>query len=60
MYKTIGAAFGLAAIAFGGAGDPIVAALAVVCGLVWIGATPVFRPRFGTLKAERTQDMGLD
>ncbi len=60
MYKIIGAAFGGSAIAFASAGDLLVAALAVVCGLVWIAATPVFRPRFGTYKAERTQDLGLD
>ena len=60
MYKTIGAAFGLAAIVFAVAGDLFIASLAVVCGLTWIAATPVFRPRFGSYKAERTQDLGLD
>jgi len=60
MYKTIGAAFGLAAIFFSNTGDPIVAALAVVCGLVWIASTPVFRPWYGVYRVKRTQDLGLE
>ena len=44
MYKLIGAAFCIAAVAFARQGDPIVGLLLVIGAIVWVATTPALTP----------------